>query len=154
MTTRYEKEKKRYEEEEKKKNKPAEWDRESIVILALVSSAILLSVIATNIDFIGYYVRNNLNWSTTCGEVISITPHDNMEQTRGGNRYVTEGYFVEYNYIVDSTLHQSSIYLSSRAIRNKLFVHKIKKDGSIKVYYKKNDHKESHIDINVESAWE
>ena len=50
-----------------------------------------------------------------------------MEQTRVGNRYVTEGYIVGYNYVIDGIKYQDSTYLTSRAIRYKLFIKKIKK---------------------------
>lgn len=154
MTTRSVKEKQRYKEEKKKRLESIKWDKKSIIRLILITSVILAFIIAINIDFRGYNVKNNANWAVTCGKILSIKPIDNREETRGGNRFVTEGYLVKYNYEIDRVSFHDSIYLSSRAIKNKLLINKIRIGDSRKIYYNKANHKESHIDTNLESTCE
>ncbi|MBD8389026.1 hypothetical protein [Dysgonomonas sp. BGC7] len=152
MTTRYRKEQIRYEEEKKKRFENIKWDKKSIVILILIILFILSIIIALNIDFKGYLVKNNKDWSITCGQIISVRPIESMEQTRGGNIFVTEGYIVKYTYEVDQTMYEDSLYLISRAIRNKLLLNKLKEEDSRKVYYNRVNHKESHLDTDLESS--
>ena len=77
-----------------------------------------------------------------------------MEQTRVGNRYVTEGYIVGYNYVIDGIKYQDSTYLTSRAIRYKLFIKKNKEGDVKRIYYNKTNHKESYLNTDLDSTCE
>lgn len=154
MTTKYEKEKKRYEEEDRKRFGAIKWDKKSIIILVIIILSILSLIIVLEIDFKRYSIKSNENWSTTCGNITYIRPIDVMEQTRIGNRYVTEGYIVGYNYVIDGIKYQDSTYLTSRAIRNKLFIKKNKEGDVKRIYYNKTNHKESYLDTDFDSTCE
>jgi len=151
MSTKRKKKKKRYKEEKNKKPETSKWDRTSTITLIAIALFFLSLIIAPNIDFKKYYVKNNSNWSTTCGKIISIKSIDNVEQTRAGNRIITEGYIVKYSYEVSKIIYQDSIYLLARAIKNKLLINKIKEGDSRKIYYNKINPKESHIDSDLDA---
>lgn len=154
MTTRSVKEKKRYEEEKKKIHKTIKWDKTSIIILILFILSVLSFIVALNLDFKGYHVKGNSNWATTCGEIVFVKTINNMEQTKVGNRFVIVGYIVKYNYEVTGIRYQDSIFLLSRAIKNKLLVNNIREGDLRKVFYNKFNYKESHLDTDLESTCE
>jgi len=154
MTTRLEKEKKRYEREKNNRFKSIRWDKKSTIILLSVIIFIISSFIALNVDFKGFYIKNNSNWDTTCGKIIDIKPHTNMDQTKMGNMMVTVGYIVTYEYEIDKVIYSGTKYLSSRAIKNKLFIHGTYEGDIRKIFYNKMDPEESHIEIDLESVCE
>lgn len=95
MTTRLEKQRKRYEEEKKKKIEGVKWDKKDTITSSALVLLIVLLLIAFNIDFKAYYLENNPNWAIACGKITDIESIDVMEQTRGGNRFTIGGYFIK-----------------------------------------------------------
>ncbi len=145
MTTRLEKQRKRYDEEKKKKKiEGVKWDKKDTITSSALVLLIVLLLIAFNIDFKAYYLENNPNWAIACGKITDMESFDVMEQTKGGNRFTIGGYLIKYIYQIDNILYMDSIYFSSR-----MRFGSIPRIGdSRKVYYKKTDHTKSHINLN------
>jgi len=152
MTTKYQKQQKKYKEEQKKaENSSTRLDLKSItyIVLFLCSIAILCFVITTDIK--GYLIQQNPNWTKTTGQVQSIEKITGIKQTKIGNQVETTGYKIKYYYVVNNVVYEQ-VYLSGTGQKNlHRFINFVKPLDSIEVYYKKKCPKSSYINFNTNS---
>ena len=154
MTTKYQKQQKRYEEEKKKaENSPTRLDKKSIIYVVLFSFFIAIVCFAIMVDIRGYLIRHDPNWTVTIGQVQSIEEIIGMNQTKAGNRIEIIGYKIKYYYMVDSIGYEQEYIYGARKIDLRRFVGFVKPFDSIEIYYKKEDPKNSYINFNLNSEF-
>ena len=151
MTTRYEKQQKKYKEEEqrkKAKNSSVRIDKKSIIYIVLLFCFFAMIGFVVMVDFRGYLIRHDSNWAVTIGQVQSIEKNTVMSQTKAGNKNRV-GYKIKYYYMVDSVEYKQEYISWAAQIDFLRFVGYVKPLDSIEIYYKKKDPKNSYINFNI-----
>ena len=153
MTTKYQKQEKKYKEEEKRnvENPLIHFDKKSIIHIALFFCFIIIGYFAVTMDFQGYFVQHNPNWTTATGQVQSIDKIVGMEQTRAGNQITTIGYKIKYCYIINGIKYEQKYIYGKTKTNLREFVNFVKPLDNVEIYYEKKDPKNSYINININS---
>ena len=152
MTTKYQKQQKRYEEERKKSESlTTRLDKKSIIYTVLLFCIMVVLYFIITKDIKGHLIQQNPNWTKATGQVESIEIITGIEQTRIGNQMATIGYKIKYYYLADSVVYEQ-VFLSGKGQRNlQEFINFVKPLDSIEVHYKKKKPQNAYINFNINS---
>jgi hypothetical protein len=152
MTTKLQKREKEYQLKKMNEMKSHQkWDKKSIIISIIISSFLVSVLVISSIDIKGIFIRNNHNWNTINGTILSYEKATTIDQTLAGNIPRTTHYKIQCLYIVDKIEYKQDIMLKPN-IANRFFAqieYPINKE--IEIFYKKDNPTYSYINTNINS---